>query len=93
MPAASRQCLHPFGSSEAALDAEKGIATPMDPSPGMAHFSVPLHPMLGCIATAVGPATAPPGTGDSGFYGGKMDFNEIGEGSTVYLPVANPGGL
>ena len=22
-----------------------------------------------------------------------MDFNEIGEGATVYLPVANPGAL
>src|ERR1700677_295983 len=43
------------------LDPEKGIATPMDPSPAMAHFSVPLHPMLGCIATAVSPSSAPPG--------------------------------
>jgi acetamidase/formamidase len=75
------------------LDPEKGIATPMDPSPAMAHFSVPLHPMLGCIATAVNPSSAPPGTGDSGSYGGNMDFNEIAEGSTVYLPVANPGAL
>jgi amidase len=75
------------------LDPDKGIATPIDPSPALAHFSVPLHPMLGCIATAVGPAQAPPGTGDSGSYGGNMDFNEIAEGSTVYLPVDNPGAL
>jgi acetamidase/formamidase len=49
--------------------------------------------MLGCIATAVGPVQAPPPTGDSGGWGGNMDFNEIGEGATVYLPVANPGAL
>jgi len=75
------------------LDTAKGIATPIDPSPGLARFSIPLHPMLGCIATAVNPAQAPPNTGDSGPYGGNMDFNEIAEGSTVYLPVANPGAL
>jgi acetamidase/formamidase len=49
--------------------------------------------MLGCVATAVGPAQAPPNTGDSGGYGGNMDFNEIVEGATVYLPVSNPGAL
>src|SRR6185295_18224182 len=32
-------------------------------------------------------------TGDSGGYGGNMDFNEIVEGATVYLPVRNPGAL
>jgi amidase len=75
------------------LDPGKGIATPIDPSANLAHFSVPLRPMLGCIATAVFPAVAPPGTGDSGYYGGNMDFNEITEGATVYLPVLNPGAL
>jgi amidase len=49
--------------------------------------------MLGCIATAPGPAQAPPGTGDSGSYGGNMDFNEITDGATIYLPVSNPGAL
>jgi len=49
--------------------------------------------MLGCIATATGPANAPPGSGDSGGYGGNMDFNENAEGTTIYLPVSNPGAL
>ena len=49
--------------------------------------------MLGCIATATGPAGAPPPTGDSGGFGGNMDFNEIAEGATIYLPVSNPGAL
>jgi amidase len=75
------------------LDRERNIATPTHPGEHMTHFAVPLKPMLGCIATADGPAAAPPGTGDSGSNGGNMDFNEIVEGATVYLPVSNPGAL
>jgi len=54
---------------------------------------VPLHPMLGCVAAATGTAQAPPGTGDSGRFGGNMDFNEVAEGATIYLPVSVPGAL
>jgi amidase len=75
------------------LDVAKGVAYPEGAGPNLANYSVPLKPMLGCVATAVGPAQAPPPTGDSGGYGGNMDFNEIGEGATIYLPVANPGAL
>jgi amidase len=75
------------------IDAAKGVAYPEGAGPDLANYTVPLKPMLGCIATAVGPAQAPPPTGDSGGWGGNMDFNEIGEGATVYLPVANPGAL
>ena len=49
--------------------------------------------MLGCIGVAPRPRQAPPGTGDSGRWGGNMDFNEAIEGATVYLPVRNPGAL
>ncbi|PYU52321.1 MAG: hypothetical protein DMG48_06575 [Acidobacteria bacterium] len=49
--------------------------------------------MLGCVAVAPNVAQAPPGSGDSGRYGGNMDFNEIVEGATVYLPVSVPGAL
>jgi len=49
--------------------------------------------MLGCVATAPGFGSAPPPTGDSGRWGGNMDFNEIVEGVTVYLPVNQPGAL
>jgi len=75
------------------LDTAKGAASPEKPGEHLAHYSVPLRPMLGCVATAPGPAQAPPGTGDSGHYGGNMDFNEVIEGATVYLPVSNPGAL
>jgi acetamidase/formamidase len=49
--------------------------------------------MLGCVAVAPGSAQAPPGTGDSGRWGGNMDFNEIVEGATIYLPVSVSGAL
>ena len=38
-------------------------------------------------------ARAAPGAGDSGVWGGNMDFNEVIEGATVYLPVCVPGAL
>jgi acetamidase/formamidase len=39
------------------------------------------------------PSRGAPPTGDSGSYGGNMDFNEIVEGATIYLPVSAPGAL
>jgi len=75
------------------LDLAKGLASPESPGEHMRSFTIPVHPMLGCIATATGPAGAPPGSGDSGGYGGNMDFNENAEGATIYLPVSNPGAL
>jgi amidase len=75
------------------LDLQRGVASPEKPGEHMATYTVPLRPMLGCIAVAPGPAQAPPGTGDSGRWGGNMDFNEIVEGATVYLPVGVPGAL
>jgi amidase len=75
------------------LDIEHGVATPEKPAEHLTRYTVPLRPMLGCVAVAPGPAQAAPGTGDSGRYGGNMDFNEIVEGATVYLPVSVPGAL
>ncbi|HEY2121389.1 MAG TPA: acetamidase/formamidase family protein [Candidatus Acidoferrum sp.] len=69
------------------LDTEHGVATLEKPTEHLTHYSVPLKPMMGCIATTSRIASAPPSTGDSGGYGGNMDFNEIVEGATVYLPV------
>ena len=75
------------------LDLQRGVATPEKPGEHMTRYSVPLRPMLGCVAVAPGSAQAPPGTGDSGRWGGNMDFNEIVEGATIYLPVNVPGAL
>jgi acetamidase/formamidase len=75
------------------LDVQKGVATSEKPGEHLGQYTVPLHPMLGCVAAATGTAQAPPGTGDSGRFGGNMDFNEVAEGATIYLPVSVPGAL
>ena len=75
------------------LDTEHGVATPEKPAEHLTRYAVPLRPMLGCVAVAPNVAQAAPGTGDSGRYGGNMDFNEIVEGATVHLPVSVPGAL
>ncbi len=75
------------------LDLERGTASPEAPPDRLKAFSVPLKPMLGGLAVAPGFGSAPMSTGDTGRFGGNMDFNEVVEGSTVYLPVFQPGAL
>lgn len=72
------------------LDRARGIARPEGRLSG---YEIPLKPMLGGIALAPPFGFASPSTGDTGRFGGNMDFNEIGAGATVYLPVEQPGGL
>ncbi len=74
------------------LDTEHGVARLKQPSAHLTNYTVRLQPMLGCIGVA------PPGhqsfrTGWLGYYGGNMDYNQICEGTTVYLPVNAPGAL
>ncbi len=75
------------------LDRAAGTATPEKPAEHLKNYTIPLKPMLGCIAAAPGVSNAPPGSGDSGGYGGNMDFNGVVEGATAYLRVSNPGAL
>jgi acetamidase/formamidase len=75
------------------LDLQRGIATSEKPGDHLKQYAVPVRPMLGCVATAASLTQSPPPTGDSGAWGGNMDFNEIVEGTTVYLPVIAPGAL
>jgi amidase len=75
------------------LDVEKGLARPAKPMAHLKDLAVPVRPMLGCVGVAPGVGSAAVQTVDSGSFGGNMDFNEIREGVTVYLPVAQPGAL
>jgi acetamidase/formamidase len=75
------------------LDREKGLAMPDKPGEHTGSYWVPVRPMLGCVATAPPAVDGPAPTRDSGPYGGNMDFNEIVEGATIYLPVSVPGAL
>jgi amidase len=75
------------------LDIEKGVARPDGATGHLKDFTVPLKPMLGCVGVAPDFGFAPFSTGEQGRYGGNMDFNEVSEGSTVFLNVTQPGAL
>lgn len=74
------------------LDSEKGIARLTHPSEKMKNFSVPLLPMLGCISTAPASRASYRAT-ELGPFGGNMDYNQMIEGVTLYLPVFHAGAL
>jgi amidase len=75
------------------LDRQRNIAKPAAATGALSTYEIPLRPMLGGLAVAPGPGSPPMSTGDTGRNGGNMDFNEIIEGSIVYLPVFQPGAL
>ena len=75
------------------LDRARGLASPLNPGKAMAKVVLPVRPMLGGLAVAPGNGSPPISTGDTGRFGGNMDFNEVVEGNTVYLPVQQPGAL
>jgi amidase len=74
------------------LDRQKGVAMLAHPTPGLKNFVVPILPMIGCISTAPQGQQSYRAT-DLGPYGGNMDYNQMGEGATLYLPVYHPGAL
>jgi amidase len=74
------------------LDRQKGIAMLANPTENLKNYTVPLRPMLGCVATAP-PARQAFRSGFLGPYGGNMDYNKIREGATLYLPVFQIGAL
>lgn len=75
------------------LDREAGRARPEKANGALAGYSVPVRPMLGGLAVAPGFGMPAISTGDTGRFGGNMDFPEVVEGNTVYLPVQQPGAL
>lgn len=75
------------------LDRALGRASPVGATGALADYSVPIRPMLGGLAVAPGFGMPPASTGDTGRFGGNMDFNEVVEGNVVYLPAQQPGAL
>jgi len=63
-----------------------------EPTSRRLKLEFPAKPMLGCVGVAPVGDFAPTSS-PSGSYGGNLDYNEIGEGSTVILPVSHPGAL
>lgn len=74
------------------LDREKGTATLTKPTGPLKNFAIKLQPMLGCIGVAPADHQAFR-SGNLGRYGGNMDYNQVREGATVYLPVFQTGAL
>lgn len=79
-------------NSDWTLDRGNETAMLAKPTDRLKNFRVPLHPMLGCIGVAP-PAHQSFRSGNLGSYGGNMDYNQLREGTTVYLPVFQPGAL
>ena len=75
------------------LNRAAGRASPVGATGALVGYSVPIKPMLGGLAVAPGFGLSPASTGDTGRFGGNMDFNEVVAGNIVYLPVQQPGAL
>jgi amidase len=74
------------------IDKQKGVAY-LDPGEFKGpRIELPLRPMLGCVGTAPANKAAIPANVPDNF-GGNMDYNGMGAGATVMLPVFEPGAL
>jgi acetamidase/formamidase len=74
------------------IDRARNVVRLREPSSQAHPLEFPARPMLGCIGVAPAGDFAPT-SAPSGSYGGNLDYNRVGEGATVYLPVYHPGGL
>jgi acetamidase/formamidase len=74
------------------LDLARRTVRLREPSSTVHKMEFAARPMLGCVGVAPAGDFAPTSS-PSGAYGGNLDYNEIGEGATVILPVYHPGAL
>lgn len=74
------------------IDLGRGLVHLREPASNAVKLEFPARPMLGCIGVAA-PGDFAPTSAPAGNYGGNLDYNEIGEGAMVILPVYHPGGL
>ncbi|AMY08874.1 Acetamidase [Luteitalea pratensis] len=74
------------------IDLERQMVRLREPVSGIVTLEFPAKPMVGCVGVAPAGDFAPT-SGPAGSYGGNLDYNEIGEGTVVMLPVYHPGAL
>ncbi|MBM3727180.1 MAG: acetamidase [Acidobacteria bacterium] len=74
------------------IDLARGTVKPREPKSGRIPLEFKAEPMVGCVGVAP-TGDFSPTSGPAGSYGGNLDYNRIGEGATVLLPVYHPGGL
>ena len=88
---ARQQAVRDFDSSWT-MDRQGGFASLSKPTGKLKDYRVPVRPMLGCVGVA--PAQQQSfRSGYLGTFGGNLDYNGLVEGTTVYLPVYQPGAL
>ena len=68
------------------IDLQRQTVRLREPATANIKLEFPAKPMLGCVGVAPAGDFAPT-SGPSGSYGGNLDYNEIGEGTTVILPA------
>lgn len=76
----------------AVLEKVSGENGDQEPSGALKNLRIPLRPMLGVVGVAPREDSAV-STRDSGDHGGNLDYNQILEGTTPYLPVNHHGAL
>lgn len=74
------------------IDLKRNLVRLREPGSKAISMEFPAKPMLGCVGVAAAGDWAPTSS-PSGPYGGNLDYNRIGEGATVILPVYHPGAL
>jgi acetamidase/formamidase len=74
------------------IDVKRQTVRLREPVSGVIKLEFPAKPMVGCVGVAPAGDFAPT-SGPSGSYGGNLDYNEIGEGTIVMLPVYHTGAL
>jgi amidase len=74
------------------IDIQRQMVRLREPASQAIKLEFAAKPMLGCVGVAPAGDFVPT-SGPSGSYGGNLDYNEIGEGAAVMLPVYHPGGL
>ena len=74
------------------INISRGTVALREPASGIVKLEFPVKPMVGCVGVAP-EADFAPLSSQSGYYGGNIDYNEIGEGTTVMLPISHPGAL
>jgi amidase len=72
------------------LEPPNGTIRPSRPLGRRVKLEFPSHPSIGCIGVAppLGQAIS---SGPMGSYGGNLDYNRMGSGAIVYLPVFERG--
>jgi amidase len=74
------------------IDIERRTVRLREPVSATTRLEFAARPMVGCVGVAP-PGDFAPTSGPAGSYGGNLDYNEIGEGTLVLLPVYHPGAL